>query len=130
MNDVACGACGSAIAQSSDTPIDERITCQSCGSMARTINVQLDGAITFHSSLDLKVKRGGRGRPALHLRTGDDLTRSTGRWARLDRIIDRENDRYAEHIEDAETGRVLRHVDEPLSSHRGRGSARSGKSGR
>lgn len=49
---------------------------------------------------------------------------SQQRWHRLSRVIDRRGNRYTEHIEDAETGQVVRHVDEPLTKHTGRGSAR------
>jgi hypothetical protein len=55
---------------------------------------------------------------------GDDLHRKTGLWSRLLRIIDRQNNRYKEEITNAETGEVLRSVDEPLSDHKDRGSAR------
>lgn len=93
--------------------------------MTRTISVEAADFLDLHSSLRLKLKRGGRGEPVLRTRTGDDLTVSTGRWAKLDRVIDLEHDHYYEHIVDAETGEVLRHVDEPLSEHRDRGSART-----
>jgi hypothetical protein len=43
------------------------------------------------------------------------------------REFDKMRDRYFEHVEDADTGEVLRHVDEPLSEHRGHGSAKPGR---
>ncbi len=48
---------------------------------------------------------------------GYELFRRTGRWHQLERTFDRSKDRYYEHIEDAETGRVIRHKNEPLSQH-------------
>jgi hypothetical protein len=48
-----------------------------------------------------------------------------GRLVRKTRLIDRERDVYYEHVEDAETGEVLRDCREPLSQHVGRGSARN-----
>jgi hypothetical protein len=41
--------------------------------------------------------------------------------------FDRRNDRYLEHITPAYTREVLRHVEEPLSAHRGHGSAKKPK---
>ena len=40
------------------------------------------------------------------------------------REFDKETDRYFEHVEEAETGKVIVHEEEPLSQHRGRGSAK------
>jgi hypothetical protein len=34
------------------------------------------------------------------------------------------SNRYSEHVEDAATGEVIHHIDEPLSEHRGHGGAR------
>ena len=45
-------------------------------------------------------------------------------FVRISRLVDRENDRYRESVEDTKTGEVIRDVDHPLSEHRGRGSAK------
>lgn len=39
-------------------------------------------------------------------------------------IFDRSQNRYMEFLVDLQTGEILRNVDEPLSEHRGRGSAK------
>ena len=65
-----------------------------------------------------------RGRRSREIDQGHDLHHRTGRWSLLHRLIDRRNDRYQERIVDAETGQVLQEVDEPLSAHRGHGSAK------
>jgi hypothetical protein len=39
-------------------------------------------------------------------------------------VIDRRGNRYFEHITDNETGEIIRVVDEPLTDHRGHGSAK------
>jgi hypothetical protein len=65
----------------------------------------------------LKARRRGQGKPFLEQKVGDDLHRKTGTWNRLERVIDREHDRYREHIVDPQSGAVLRDVDEPLSQH-------------
>jgi hypothetical protein len=51
--------------------------------------------------------------------------RQTGRDHFIHRVIDRPGNFYYERIVDSETGAVVRLVDEPLSLHRGRGSARA-----
>jgi len=53
-----------------------------------------------------------------------DWHRKTQRWSIVTRIIDRRRGSYDELIIDRETGDVVREVHEPLSQHRGRGSAR------
>jgi hypothetical protein len=82
-------------------------------------------------SIDLKglVKLKGRSGPGkkgirFELVQGDELTRSTGRWATKRRLIDRENRRYQERVVEQGSGEVIRNIDEPLSAHRGHGSAR------
>ncbi len=44
-----------------------------------------------------------------------------------DRFIDKDGDLYHERVVDVETGEVVRDVTEPLSDHRGRGSAKPEK---
>ena len=54
---------------------------------------------------------------------GSDERKSVGDFVNKERDIDHDNDRYREKITDKK-GVVLREVDEPLSEHRGRGSAK------
>lgn len=63
-------------------------------------------------------------KPRVEHVSGDDFHRATGKWNKLERLIDGRNNRYREVIRDPETGAVLRFVDEPLTEHRGRGSAK------
>jgi hypothetical protein len=83
--------------------------------------------VSLHEKLGRKVKRGGKGTPAFESVDGHDLHRDTGKWNHLERSIDRENNRYRERIVDGDTGEVIREVDEALSAHRGRESARRGR---
>lgn len=124
MSGVACGNCGRALDETPDNDPAQRVACPTCGSLSRHISVELEGSLTLHGSIGVNLKRGGKGKAVLKLKSGDDFTVSTGRWAKLDRIVDREADRYYELVVDTETGEVLRYVDEPLSAHQGRGSAK------
>jgi hypothetical protein len=49
---------------------------------------------------------------------GDSFHKTTGKWNYLTRVIDKAKNWYFEHIVDPETGRVLRHIEEPLDKHR------------
>ena len=52
---------------------------------------------------------------------------SARKWVYKEWIINRRGDHYREVITDPETGEVIHHCDEPLSEHRGHGSAKSKK---
>ena len=75
------------------------------------------------------VRKPGQKRSPIEERHGDVLERSTGRWLRITRIIDRRNNRYYEKILNPETRTIMRKVNEPLTKHRGRGSARRKQDG-
>jgi hypothetical protein len=108
-----------------DPPSGSRAPCPQCGSTGRAYEDA--GAVTVrirawgrerHTRLGYMrpIGEGVSGMPSVH--------RKTGRLSVIDRNIDRLGDRYQERIVDAETGEVIREVDEPLSEHRGRGDAR------
>lgn len=100
--------------------------------MGKRYEVNLEGALSFHSMIAAKARHGIRGfiKPFLHLMKGDDLFRKTGKWNRREKIEDRDRDRCFEHITDGETGEVIRHCEEALSEHRGHGSAKHGSGNR
>jgi hypothetical protein len=80
---------------------------------------------TARVSLSTKGKRPGVKKPLFETRTGEDLHRATGSWNKLDRLIDREGDRYREVVTNPETGEVIHSCDEPLSKHKSHGSAKA-----
>jgi hypothetical protein len=69
-----------------------------------------------------KVRRRGN-RPALEVVHGTEPHQLSGELRDVDRVVDHMNDRYRERITGPD-GTVLRDVDEPLSKHHGRGSAK------
>jgi hypothetical protein len=121
---VACGACCELLDERPDLPVGERLRCPRCGATSRRFGIHLEGTVELKSQLGLKARSPGEKKPFLEQRTGDDLFRKARRWMVLNRIIDRRRNRYFERLEDPETGAVLRHADEKLTDHRGRGSAR------
>lgn len=127
----SCSQCGTRIEEPQDTPVVARTPCPACRSTARTFNVHVQETLTLREKIGLKHKRPGHKKPIYESVSGDDLHRKSGQWNHLTREIDRENDRYKEVILNPTTGEVIRSVDEPLTEHTGRGSAKpkSGGSG-
>jgi hypothetical protein len=78
----------------------------------------------MHMGLGIKAKREGQKKPFSEQKSLPVLQRSTGRMAKHDRLIDRDNDNYEERVVDLETGEVLHECKEPLSEHQGHGSAK------
>jgi hypothetical protein len=72
----------------------------------------------------MKGKRPGKKKPFIETLDVPDYFRDEDRTVRRERIIDRDNDRYLETVSDYESGKVIRHCDEPLSDHQGHGSAK------
>jgi hypothetical protein len=119
-----CAACGAAIDEPPSTLPADRTPCPSCGSLARTFNVEIQETLTLREKIGLKHKRPGHKKPIYESVSGDDLHRATGQWNKLTREIDRENNRYREVVVNPETNEVLRECDERLTEHTDRGSAK------
>jgi hypothetical protein len=58
----------------------------------------------------------------LELISGREWWRSKARWAEKSRVIDREHDRYFEHVVDPVTGEEIHRCEERLSDHIGHSS--------
>ncbi len=97
--------------------------CPRCGSRHRTVHVTAGVRTEALALARLQQKRRGCSKPIREVKAGDEIYRETGERRRLVRVIDREHDRYYERIEDL-SGDVIRHIDEPLSQHRGHGYAK------
>jgi hypothetical protein len=83
-----------------------------------------------YSEVRAKAKSPGRKRPTHEVVAGEVL-QASGKWAKVERHIDRTNDTYSEEIVDPVTGAVLHECREPLHNHQGHGSAKGidGQSG-
>lgn len=121
---VACGTCSRDLDETPDLLEVERRPCPACGSLARRIDIKVSDELRVGVYELLKLRSPGRGKPSLERTVGFNLFRQTGRWNHIDRVIDYAADRYDEVITDPETGTVLDECHEPLSEHRGHGSAR------
>lgn len=117
-----CGECG----EQTDEPtgMEQRKPCPNCGSLSRMAKVHIEEKLELHSHLALEARSPGESKPFLEQKTGDSYWRKMGKWMRLNQIIDRRGNRYVKKVEDPNTGEIVRDVDEPLTQHRGFGSAK------
>ena len=118
---IQCSGCDAILLE--PFQVESRDPCPECGSTNRKFSMDAADRLWLGEMLGMKQKRPGEKRPILETKCGDSLFRKTNEWHKLVRVIDRHNDRYYEFITNEE-GEVLRHVEEPLSEHRGRGSAK------
>ncbi len=124
IDQMHCAACGNAIDEPTNTLPVDRKPCPTCGSLARNLSVSLHETLLIREKWGMKHKRHGHKKPIYESVSGDDLHRDTRQWNKLTREIDRENNRYKEVITNPESGKVLRHCEEPLTDHFNRGSAK------
>jgi hypothetical protein len=118
-----CGDCGHVLDESPSIPVEQRAPCPECGSVKRKVLVEVSDTIEIHDIVAIKARHDGERRPFREGKYGDGLHRDSGKWNTRVMTIDREADRYTERLVDGETGEVIHDVDEPLSEHRGHGSA-------
>jgi hypothetical protein len=86
--------------------------------------MHIEDKLEIHDSLRAEARSKGSKTWYRRQWVGDSFYRELRRWHLLNRIIDRSKNWYFEHIADKETGEVIRHVDQPLSDHTDRGSAK------
>jgi len=122
--EVQCDECRERIEESPHLADEDRLPCPRCGSRSRYIRVAVSGTLVTHSKLALKGQRLGLKKPFIEQVVGDDLYRKTGRWMKLERVIDRLKNWYHERVTDPSTGTVVHECDQPLSDHQGHGSNR------
>jgi len=121
---IICSNCGEPIDEPSSVLLPMRAPCRGCGSTRRTFTLDVAETVKIREKIGLKHRRPGHKRAIYESVEGYDLHRYTGQWSHLSRVIDRENNRYQERIINPATREVLRSVDEPLTDHVGRGTAR------
>jgi hypothetical protein len=123
---ISCRHCGEDFTRHPDL-LASHAPCPSCESQDR--HIEVSDSATVHEDVALTA-RDERGRWFVKLKTGHEFFHLTQRWHDRYRRLDRSANRYVEHISDAETGEEIRSVDERLTDHRGRGSAKKRKPGR
>ena len=125
---VVCGKCKCELAEEPNTEASQRVPCPKCGSTSRSFEVTAHATLTIKEKMGMQGRHPGKGRPFIEQVAGDDLHQKSGKWMKLSRVIDRENDSYKETVTDPTTGEIVHHCDEPLSKHTGHGDAKRKKS--
>jgi hypothetical protein len=120
---VKCAECGTPIDESRDPP-EHRTPCANCGSTHRHLSVSVTIAAVAYDGLGVKGKRSDQKRPYFEEFSRPEYQRNLQKTVHRQRSIDRDQDKYAEKITDYDTGEIIHHCEEPLSHHRGHGSAK------
>jgi predicted nucleic acid-binding Zn ribbon protein len=124
-NSVKCSDCDYEFSAAQQNE-PERTPCPECGATSRTVAACVTEGVKIYDGLGYKIKDPSK--------TGKAKTKVEGfrKYVRSQlaplvehiREIDRVNDRYHETVRDAETGELIHSRTEPLSKHRGHGSAK------
>jgi len=122
-NNASCSDCGQLIAGSSET-LEEPKPCTQCGGTRRTFGVSIQETVVARDGYRVTNRRAGAKKPHIDDRAGPSFSHSLGTLVHLERIIDRENDRYFERVTNYDSGAVIHHNEEPLSQHFDHGSAK------
>ncbi len=126
---VKCGDCGKALDEVPNLPPQERFLCPGCSCESRALEITVSDTITVtvRERRNILGRRPGFRRPSLEMLGGDAFNRRLGKYVKHERVIDREKNWYKERVTDPDTGQVLHECEEPLTEHRGHGSARRGE---
>lgn len=121
---VACGECKGPIEGGRAAMEAPREPCPACGSTVRIVGVHTSATVTAHAELHLTGYRESKSKWFVKVKQVRSWFRRDGVWHRVDRTLNKRENRYVEHIVDEETGAVVRHVEEKLTDHQGHGSAK------
>ncbi len=120
MEEIYCKDCGQKLSE------DDK-NCPNCGSKEKHITLTVEEKIKMHEKTEGKAKKQGIRRPAQEFKVGDYLHRNSGKWRHREMYIDREKNQYKEIVKDKTTGEIIHKCEEPLSEHKGHGSAKHKK---
>ena len=120
---VQCQDCGADLPPESAKVADQ--PCAKCGSINLHVTIELSDTITFRDWLKGTVRNPAKKKPRrVEFKTGASYSVSLGKWVDRKMHLDRDRDTYRETVTDPDTGNVIHHCEEPLSSHQGHGSAK------
>ena len=131
---VTCTRCGQETGETEEQINVAPQPCPRCGSGEKTVHVVARDDIKLGVKEWTRVKaKDDRFRREDKLRrdfvSGDELHLKSGKWYKKERIIDRDSDTYKEVVSDPSTGEEKHHCEEPLSDHKGHGSANKKRGG-
>lgn len=127
---ISCPACGTIYAEMDSSVLGPEDTsqyfpCKKCSQETGHVSIKLPPIeATVSVGMRAKGRQQGIKKPVIEARAEPSVARSTGKRVFHERTIDRKFDHYSEKVTDRETGEVIHQCDEPLSEHRGHGSAK------
>ena len=119
----SCANCGKILDTSADT-FDSRAPCPNCRETRRVVSAHIIESVTVRDGVAVKGFRAGETKAFVEDKGMPSYSYTLGKLVFHERVIDRENNRYFERVTDYETGGVIHIHEEPLSEHRGHGSAK------
>jgi len=117
MKEIYCGDCGKRLSEGNKV-------CPKCGSKRKHYKMKFEEKINLHHQTSGKVKKKGLEKPIQEFKAGNHLYKKTGKWYHRKMNIDRGKDYYEEVVTDKATGKIVHQCKEPLSKHKGHGSAK------
>ena len=122
---VRCSDCGHELEDVADRA--SALACPNCGGTRRTFDGSLGERADARDGLGYKLRRPGSSvRKSIILEGTRRFEPSQkARLVKVERHLDRLNNRYMERVIDVDSGAVLHECQEPLSAHVGHGSART-----
>jgi hypothetical protein len=117
--EIICADCNSILPNQSDK-------CKICGSTKKIIKLHVEDNMKIYESFGFKAKnkiKNSKKNPVMDVFQGVEIHKNTGVLVNKERIIDKINNKYYEHVETFD-GEILHHCDEKLTDHHGHGSAK------
>ena len=126
--EVFCSICGEEIPFKNKNLTFDPEPCPKCGSKEQTIKLTVCEHLSVHETAKGKVKDNNfpsKKKVRAEFVTGEDLRKDDNKWVKKDRYWNKDKDLYKEVIIDPDTDEVVHRCEEPLSEHRGHGSAKN-----
>jgi hypothetical protein len=106
-----------------DTDRHDKVLCEKCGWLHPEASACSGNAICTEVKVTWTPAPSDK-KLRYHRRVRTELNSATGKQVRVVRIINKTTDAYYERVTDIESGDVIHECAEPLSQHRGRGTAK------
>jgi hypothetical protein len=118
-----CTECGNAL-ESTGAAGESPRPCPACGSIRRTLSASVTESVIARDGMRMKAKRQGQKEPYFEARSEPSYSVTLQKHVHLERVIDRDADRYSEKVTIYEDQSVMHECNESLSEHQNHGSAK------